>query len=114
MRVAKWVKTSSAKNHDTLVATEDDHMLNDNYLIGQLSDFHFGVRAHAIVYPTKAETSTVQVANMDIDEPFTSKEPPAPAGPLLSESLMQQILDDIQSLSMPVTYAFYFIIYVNN
>ena len=38
----KWIKTSNSKNRDTLVAPEDDWMLNDIYSLDQLHDFRLG------------------------------------------------------------------------
>ena len=40
----KWVKTSTSKNLDTLIALEDDCMLNDIYPLDQLPDFRLGAR----------------------------------------------------------------------
>ena len=38
----KWIKTSTSKNRDTLIAPEDYRMLNDIYTPDQLSDFRLG------------------------------------------------------------------------
>ena len=43
----KWVKTQSSKNEDTLVAPEDDRMLNDVYSEDELPDFCLGARPRA-------------------------------------------------------------------
>lgn len=44
-RNEEWVKTTSIKNQDTLVAPEDDRVLNDVYSANQLLDFWLGARA---------------------------------------------------------------------
>ena len=41
----KWIKTSISKNRDTLVAPEDDRMLNDIYPPDQLPDFRLGAHS---------------------------------------------------------------------
>ena len=38
-RNGKWIKTSTSKNQDILIAPEDDKMLNDIYTPNQLPDF---------------------------------------------------------------------------
>lgn len=38
----EWIKTSNSKNQDTLVAREDDRMLNGVYPPNQLPDFSLG------------------------------------------------------------------------
>lgn len=38
-RRGQWVKTSSVKNRDTLVAAEDDRMLNNIYMADEFPDF---------------------------------------------------------------------------
>ena len=42
----EWIKTPTSKNQDTLVALEDDRVLNDIYPPDQLPDFRLGVRLH--------------------------------------------------------------------
>ena len=41
-RNGKWIKTSTSKSRDTLIAPEDDRMLNDIYTPDQLPDFRLG------------------------------------------------------------------------
>lgn len=43
----KWVKTLSYRNEDTLVASEDDRILNDIYSEDELPNFWLGTRPHA-------------------------------------------------------------------
>ena len=38
----KWIKTKNSKNRDTLIAPEDNRMLNDVYPPNQLPDFQLG------------------------------------------------------------------------
>ena len=40
----KWEKTTSSKNEATLIAPEDDRMLNDVYSEDELPDFRLGAR----------------------------------------------------------------------
>ena len=42
----QWIKTSNSKNQDTLIAPEDDRMLNDIYPPDQLPDFRLGAHPH--------------------------------------------------------------------
>lgn len=44
-RNGEWVKMTTSKNCDTLVAFEDDRMLNNIYPYDQLSNFWLGARA---------------------------------------------------------------------
>ena len=43
-RQSKWIKVKFSKNEDTLVALEDDRMLNDIYSDDELPDFWLGAR----------------------------------------------------------------------
>lgn len=69
-------------------------MLNDIYLADQVSDFHLGARAQAVAHPTGVETSGTRAADMDTDKLF------APDEPSVFESSMQQVLDELWSLSV--------------
>ncbi|KAH9715535.1 Integrase catalytic domain-containing protein [Citrus sinensis] len=42
MKNREWIKTSNSKNQDTLIAPEDDRMLNDVYPPDKLPDFRLG------------------------------------------------------------------------
>lgn len=42
----EWIKTPTSKNQDTLVAPEDDRVLNNIYPPNQLPDFGLGARLH--------------------------------------------------------------------
>ena len=89
--VEKWVKIPSFKNVDTLVASEDNRMLNDIYF-EELPDFRLGARPRA---PRRAAAAPSQVEELvEHDEPLVSETPP------ISEGLMQQILSEICSLSL--------------
>lgn len=83
----KWVKNSYAKSHDTLVAVEDDQMLNDIYTADQLLNFYLGARAQAVAHPIKAKTSAAQ--NVDMDVPPSTKELSASDAPPISEGSIQ-------------------------
>ena len=43
-RQGKWIKVASSKNEDTLVAPDDNCMLNDVYSEDELPDFRLGAR----------------------------------------------------------------------
>ena len=51
----KWEKTTSFKNEDTLLAPEDDRMLNDVYSEEELPDFCLGTRPRV---PHRAAATT--------------------------------------------------------
>ena len=44
-RNGKLIKTSTSKNRDTMIASEDDRMLTDIYTLDQLPDFRLGTHA---------------------------------------------------------------------
>ena len=77
----EWIKTSNAKNRDTLIAPEDDRMLNDIYRPDQLPDFRLGAHPHppsrCFVPRPPADFDSEERA-MDADIPSSSGPPPAP------------------------------------
>ncbi|KAH9769987.1 Integrase catalytic domain-containing protein [Citrus sinensis] len=84
----QWIKTKNSKNRDTLIAPEDDWMLNDIYSPDQLPDFRLGAhppppRPRYVPQPS-ADSDTEERA-MDPDQPFASELPPAPVQPSTSE-----------------------------
>ncbi|XP_052297087.1 extensin-like [Citrus sinensis] len=78
----QWIKTKNSKNQDTLIAPEDDRVLNDVYTPDQLPDFRLRAhpppsRRHSIPQPPADSDS--EEREMDADIPFTSMPPPASA-----------------------------------
>ncbi|KAH9791779.1 homogentisate geranylgeranyltransferase [Citrus sinensis] len=87
-RNGKWIKTSTSKNRDTLIAPEDDRMLNDVYSPEQLSDFKLGAhppppRRRSVPQPP-ADSDTKE-REMDTDIPSSSEPPLAPEQPTALE-----------------------------
>ena len=79
----KWEKTTSSKNEDTLLAPEDDRMLNDIYSKDELPDFRLGARprvprraaaASAVASAAVPAAASVPAASSPDDEPAV---PPA-------------------------------------
>ena len=85
----KWVKTQSSKNEDTLVAPEDDRMLNDVYSEDELPDFRLGARPRA--------SRRAAAAPSQDEEPVEPAVPPAAS--LAYDDLIQQLLDKVDALS---------------
>ncbi|KAH9668399.1 hypothetical protein KPL70_021401 [Citrus sinensis] len=83
----KWEKTTSSKNEDTLLAPEDDRMLNDVCSEDELPDFRLGARPRV---PRRA------AASQD-DEPTETAVPPAASA--VPEDSFQQLLDRVDALS---------------
>ena len=83
----KWEKTTSFKNEDTLIAPEDDRMLNDVYSEDELPDFRLGARPRA---PRRAATA----ASSQDDEPAVP-----PAASFASEDCFQQLFNKVDTLS---------------
>ncbi|KAH9680417.1 hypothetical protein KPL71_026545 [Citrus sinensis] len=88
----KWEKTTSSKNEDTLIAPEDNRMLNDVYSEDELPDFCLGARPCA---PRRAAASAV--ASSQDDEPAEPAVPPAASS--ASEDNFQQLFDKVDTLS---------------
>ncbi|KAH9667979.1 hypothetical protein KPL70_021252 [Citrus sinensis] len=77
----EWIKTSNSKNRDTLIAPEDDRMLNDIYPPDQLPNFRLGAHPHPPCrrfVPRPPTDSDSQERAMDADIPSSSKPPPTP------------------------------------
>ena len=76
-----WIKTSNSKNRDTLIAAEDDRMLNDVYPPDKLPDFRLGAHPHPLrcrfVLRPAADSDSEERA-MDADIPSSSEPSPAP------------------------------------
>uniref|UniRef100_A0A1S8ACF9 Putative plant transposon protein domain-containing protein n=1 Tax=Citrus limon TaxID=2708 RepID=A0A1S8ACF9_CITLI len=87
----EWVKTPSSRNEDTLVAPEDDRVLNDVFSEDQLPDFRLGARPQA---PRRAAAAQSQV-----EEPAEPDEPPIPEAPPVSEGFVQQLLGEVRTIS---------------
>ena len=84
----QWIKTKNSKNRDTLIAPEDDRMLNDVYSLDQLPDFRLGAHhpppCRRSVPQPSADSDTEERA-IDTDQPSTSEPPLAPVQPSASE-----------------------------
>ena len=81
-------KTKNSKNRDTLIAPEDDQMLNDIYSLDQLPDFRLGAHhppLHPRYVPQPSADSDTDERAMDPDQPSASELPPAPVQPSASE-----------------------------
>ncbi|KAH9781517.1 hypothetical protein KPL71_008504 [Citrus sinensis] len=90
-----WIKTSNSKNRDTLIAPEDDRMLNDIYPPDQRPDFRLGAHPHPPrrrFPPPAPEPSTVP------EQPSASMPPPAPVQPPASD-IVQQLIADVHRIS---------------
>ena len=76
----QWIKTKNSKNRDTLLAPEDDRMLNDIYPPDQLPDFR--LEAH---HPPPRRRSIPQLpADSDTEESETDTDIPSTSEPLLA------------------------------
>ncbi|KAH9648550.1 Integrase catalytic domain-containing protein [Citrus sinensis] len=114
-----WIKTSNSKNRDTLIAAEDDRMLNDIYPLDQLPDFRLGAlphppRRHFVPRPPADSDPEEHAIDTDIpssselppapepsavpEQPSASMPPPAPVQPPASDAV-QQLITDIQRIS---------------
>ena len=81
-------KTKNSKNRDTLIAPEDDQMLNDVYSPDQLPDFRLGAHhppPHYRSVPQPSADSDTEERTMDIDQSSASEPPLAPVQPSASE-----------------------------
>ncbi|KAH9649211.1 hypothetical protein KPL70_025897 [Citrus sinensis] len=77
----EWIKTSNSKNRDTLIAPEDDRILNDIYPPDQLPDFRLGAHPHPPrrrFVPRPPADSDSEERAMDADIPSSSEPSPAP------------------------------------
>lgn len=79
----KSIKTSISKNQDTLIAPEDDRMLNDVYLPDQLLDFRLRTR---LLLPRRGSVSQPPADSNSEEHEMDTDQPPALVG-------------DVQSLS---------------
>ncbi|KAH9670243.1 hypothetical protein KPL70_016903 [Citrus sinensis] len=114
-----WIKTSNSKNRDTLIAAEDDRMLNDIYPPDQLPDFRLGAlphlpRRHFVPRPPADSDPEEHAIDTDIpssselppapepsavpEQPSASMPPPAPVQPPASDEV-QQLITDVQRIS---------------
>ena len=84
----QWIKTKNSKNQDTLIAPEDDRMLNDVYPPDKLPDFRLGAHPHPLrcrfVLRPAADSDSEERA-MDADIPSSFEPPLAPEQPLAPE-----------------------------
>ncbi|KAH9669926.1 hypothetical protein KPL70_021986 [Citrus sinensis] len=84
----QWIKTSNSKNRATLIAPEDDQMLNDIYPPDQLPDFRLGAHPHLPrrrFVPWPPADSDSEEHAMDADIPSSSEPPPAPGPSVVPE-----------------------------
>ncbi|KAH9649201.1 Integrase catalytic domain-containing protein [Citrus sinensis] len=97
----EWIKTSNSKNRDTLIAPEDDRMLNDIYPPDRLPDFRLGAHPHPPrrrFVPRPPADSDSEERAMDADIPSSSEPPPAPE---LSPAPEPSAVPEHPSSSMP-------------
>ena len=77
----EWIKTKNSKNQDTLIAPEDDRMLNDVYPPDKLLDFRLGAHHHPPRHrfvPRPPADSDSEEHAMDADISSSSEPPLAP------------------------------------
>ena len=88
----EWVKIPLSKNRDTLVALDNDRMLNDICSPDQLSNFRLGARPppprRGSMLQNPAD-SDFEKYKMDTDQPPALEDPTAPNGLILSLSRQQ-------------------------
>ena len=89
LKQGKWVKVSFSKSEDTLVALDDNRMLNDVYSDDELPDFRLGTQPRT---PRRAAVTSSQD-----DEPADPAMPPASS--TVPEDRFQQLLDRVNVLS---------------
>ncbi|KAH9724699.1 hypothetical protein KPL70_007586 [Citrus sinensis] len=113
-----WIKTSNSKNRDTLIAPEDDRMLNDIYPSDQLPDFRLGALPHPprryfVPRPPADSDPEEHSIYTDIlssfepplapepsavpEQPSASMPPPALVQPPASDAV-QQLITDVQRI----------------
>lgn len=80
------MKTSSVKNRDTLVAFEDDRMLNDIYPADQLPNFWLGTIAQVLQPPVEPDFEEHEI---NTDQPPTREDHIVPEVSLVREDLVQ-------------------------
>ena len=84
------LKTSISKNQDTLVASEDDQMLNNVYSPDQLLDFRLRAYPPPPIHryiPQPPTDSDTEEREMDTDHPLALEQPPTPVQPPASDTL---------------------------
>ena len=112
LKQGQWIKVSSSKNADTLVAPNDNRMLNDVYSEEELPDFRLGTRPRAPrrAAATRAATAsaaaatsqaaeappTAAASSQDDEAADPAMPPPASAVP---EDRFQQLLDRVDVLT---------------
>ena len=95
-RQGKWIKVTSSKNEDTLVAPDDNRMLNDIYSEDELPNFRLGARLRA---PRRAAAASIAASSQD-DEPADPAKPTMPpAASTILEDRIQQLFDRVDVLS---------------
>ena len=99
LKQGQWVKVSSSKNADTLVAPDDNRMLNDVYSEEELPDFRLGTRPRAPrrAAATLAAAPPTAAASSQDDEAANPAMPPAASA--VPEDRLQQLLDKVNVLS---------------
>ena len=99
----KQEKTTSSKNEDTLLAPEDNRMLNDIYFEDELPDFRLGTRprvprkAAAASAAAPAAASVTATASSQDDEPAETAVPPAAS--TVPADRFQQLFDKVDFMS---------------
>lgn len=84
-------KILSFKNRDILIAYEDDMMLNDEFSINQLPNFHLGASSGTCCCCWGRDISSpyFKSHDMDTDKPLVPDEPPVLEEPPISDGFMQ-------------------------
>ena len=90
LRQGKWIKVTSSKNEDTLVAPDDNRLLNDVYSEDELPDFCLGAKPRA---PCRAAAAA---ASSQDDEPVVPTVPPTASSAF--EDRLQQLFDKVDAL----------------
>ena len=76
----EWIKTKNSKNRDTLIAPEDNQMLNDVYPPDKLPDFRLGAHPH----PPRRRFVPRPPADSDSEERAMDADIPSSSEPLLA------------------------------
>lgn len=91
----EWIKTFISKNQDTLVAPEDNPMLNDVYPHDLLLDFRQGARPPP---PRRGFVSQPPTDSNSEEHEMDTDKPPAREHLPASNDLMQKLVGDVHSL----------------
>ena len=96
-KCGKWEKTTSFKNEDTLLALENDRMLNDVYSEDEFSDFCLEARP-CVPHRATTPVAPAAAASSQDDEPTETAVPPTRS--IVPEDRFQKLLDIVDVLSL--------------